>query len=169
MLICSHSCFRLCVYVMRSTWLRIFLSTKPYWQQSTVTQCVRRDGSLYHIPPNLRQTDTGFFYKSTRYTTGSCSVLVRNIYKHCHRPTKECGQFLITPHTCSCPSNRWTLLLIMLTQFGEDRHSNKWQVCSPCFFGQNISNRTNAQGVKLNQKMYWSRKKSIMFVQYSSW
>ena len=158
MLICSHSCFRLCVFVMKS----MYTTPNLYFYQNLIDN--RAPSVFVEMVPCTKRTQD--FYKSTRFTTGSCSVLVRNIYKHCHRPTKECGQFLIAPHTCSCPSNRWTLLLIMLTQFGEGRHSNKWQVCSPCFFGQNISNRTNAQGVKLNQKC--TDQEKIMFVQYAS-
>ena len=126
MLICSHSCFRLCVFVMKSTRLRIFLHI---YQNLIDNRALSPSVFVEMVPcttsPPILDKRTQDFYKSTRYTTGSCSVLVRNIYKHCHRPTKECGQFLITPHTCSCPSNRWTLLLIMLTQFGEGRHSNK--------------------------------------------
>ena len=165
MLICSHSCFRLCVYVMKSTWLRIFLHI---YQNLIDNRALSPSVFVEMVPwtrsPQILDKRTQDFYKSTRYTTGSCSGLVRNIYKHCHRPTKECGQFLITPHTCSCPSNRWTLLLIMLTQFGGGRHSNKWQVCRPSFFLAKTY-QTEQTLRELNS----TRKKSIMFVQYASW
>ena len=162
MLICSHSCFRLCVFVMKSTWLRIFLSTKTFL---TTEHCHPVCSSRWFLVPDppldIRTED---FYKSTRYTTGSCSGLVRNIYKHCHRPTKECGQFLITPHTCSCPSNRWTLLLIMLTQFGEGRHSNKWQLSAAVVFLAKTY-QTEQMLRELNSTRKCADQEKIMFVQ----